>query len=86
MTARDLANKIPAQYRKEILELNLIAKAIAVTYNPQMAYLLIIYKDYINPDERTDCNLCCARVLDQFKKMLPHFIDLESESRLLDHI
>ncbi len=86
MTGKELANKIPAHYRKEILELNLVAKAVAVTYNESMAYLLIIYKDYINPDERTDCNLCCARVLDQFKKMLPYFIELEKDNRMLDQL
>jgi hypothetical protein len=49
MTYRQIANQIPSNYRKEILETNLISSAIASASDPAMQYLGTIWKNYVNP-------------------------------------
>lgn len=84
MSTRSLAALIEREYRKEILELNMIQQAQAVMTNPTMQYLCTIWKAYIEPDFEPDCNMCCSRVLKNFKAMKKDLIALELESKLLD--
>ena len=80
---RKIAMLIPAEYRKEILELNMIENATAIAGNESMHYLAVIWKNYIEPDFSPDCNLCYARVLKNLKQMKSIFIELEKESNML---
>jgi len=84
MTLLELAAKIPAEYRKEILQLNLIGKAMATTADASMNYLGVIWKNYIDANEKLDCGLCLERVLNNYRQMVPAFIELEQQSRLLE--
>lgn len=86
MSLVTIANLIPAEYRKEILELNIIEKAVAIAGDPNMDYLSTIWKDYIEPDFEPDCPLCFTRVLKNFKNLKPTLIELEKNSKLLDFI
>jgi hypothetical protein len=83
MTPKEIAQLIPAEYRKEILELNIIENAQAISSNESMLYLVAIWKNYVEPDFSGDCNLCLGRVLTNLKNMLPTFVELEKESNLL---
>lgn len=83
MSLRKLAELIPHEYRRELLELNLIDTAVATDGNEPMHYLVTIWQQYIEYDFQPDCNLCRSRVLNNFKGMKKTLIDLEQEYQLL---
>lgn len=80
---RRIAQLIPAEYRKEMLELNMIDSAIAVAGDQAMHYLVVIWTNYIEYDFKPDCNLCRGRVLTNFKAMKKDLIELEQQSNTL---
>lgn len=86
MTSKQIAGLIPAEYRKEMLEMDLIANAQPVNTCTTMHYLTTIWKNYIEPDFVEGCNLCYARVLDNYKNMLQDLVALEKESNLIEGI
>lgn len=61
----------------------MIATAQANQSDKAMHYLFTIWKNYINPEEKNECNLCLKRVLDNYKAMQETLIELERESNLL---
>jgi hypothetical protein len=84
MSAQRIAELIPPEYRKEILELNMIDTAVAQHTDNSMHYLGVIWKNYIEKDFTPDCNFCYARVLRNFKAIKPILIKLEMDSKLLN--
>ena len=86
MSVQRIAELIPAEYRKEILELNMIETAIPRHDNSTMYYLGVIWKQYVEPNFEPDCNLCYARVLENFRNIKPFLVHLERESKLLDSV
>lgn len=85
MTVRELAEKIPAEYREEILEVDMISKAVAITTDANMHYLATIWTNYIAPEDLT-CNLCMERILRNYRELLLDLIELEKQHRLLRDI
>jgi hypothetical protein len=83
MSAERIAKLIPAEYRKEILELNMIDTAQALSTNTTMHYLAVVWANYIEKDFKADCNLCLARVLRNMQKMKPILVQLEKDSKLM---
>lgn len=83
MNQREIAASIPGEYRREILQMNLIDKAQAVAADPSMHYLATIWKNYIDPTFTPDCPLCYGRVLNHFKALKLDFIELEKQANLL---
>jgi hypothetical protein len=86
MTYRQIANQIPSNYRKEILETNLISSAIASASDPAMQYLGTIWKNYVNPMEKLDCGMCLERVLNNYRQLQPVMIEMEKERKLLGSV
>lgn len=86
MTVTQIAALIPDEYRKEILQMNMIGSAIATTTDPTMQYLGTIWKNYVAPQESLDCGLCMERILKNYKQMQPVFLEMEKKSNLLDSI
>jgi hypothetical protein len=86
MTLKQIASLIPREYRKEILELNMIDRAIAQSTDPTMHYLGIIWKNYVDPNFTGDCNLCYGTVLTNLKNMKTTLVEMERESKLLDQV
>ena len=84
MTYQQIIERIPAEYRKEILELNMISKAQAQGADPSMAYLGTVWKEYVSPDEDLGCGLCLSRILDNFRQLQPTMVAMEKQSKLLD--
>jgi hypothetical protein len=81
---RQTAVKIPASYRSEILKMNIIAQANLTRGNVKMKYLYTIWREFVEPTiSEEPCNLCNNRVLDNYKKLLPLFIEMEKENSLL---
>jgi hypothetical protein len=80
---RELAKLIPDEYRREILQLNMITNAKGSASDPNMHYLATIWKNYIEPGFSPDCGLCYGRVLENMKHLQPVLIELEQESKLL---
>lgn len=80
---RKIAELIPAEYRREILELNIIASAVARAGDQSMFYLITIWKNYVEEDFEPDCNLCMSRVLTNFKNLKDTLVAMEKESQLL---
>lgn len=85
-STRRLAALILPEYRKEILELEMIGRAQAVTSDPVMDQLINVWQKFVEHDFRADCDQCCSRVLKEFKKMYPFLVELEQESRLLNAV
>lgn len=85
-TLAQIAKLIPGEYRKELLELNIIDSAIAIEGNQSMHYLAVIWKNYIEHDFETDCNLCRARVLTNMKAIRKELIELEKQHNLLKSV
>lgn len=83
MSLRRIAELIPAEYRKEILETNMIDEAMAIAGDEPMHYLAIIWKDYIEPEFSPDCNLCYSRVLKNLRQMKHILIEMERQYQLL---
>lgn len=83
MNYRQIAEKIPAEYRKEILELNLVHNAIAVSTDPSMDYLVKMWQTYVEPTFKGDCDRCLATVLKNYKSLVDDFIKLEKEEKFL---
>ncbi|SFW16098.1 hypothetical protein [Chitinophaga sancti] len=88
MTLTEIAKTIPSEYRKEILETNMISRATASYSDASMAYLLQIWKTYVAPDEEIDmgCGLCKERILTNFKQLQDTLVKLEQQSNLLNAI
>jgi hypothetical protein len=86
MSAERIAQLIPPEYRKEILELNMIDTAIAQHTDTTMHYLAVVWKNYIEKDFKAECNFCLARVLKNMKSLKPILIRLELESKLLKQV
>ena len=84
MSVKKLAALIPAEYRKEILDLDMIDKAIPNNTDTTMHYLAVIWKNYIERDFDPSCNLCYSRVLNNMKKMQATLVEMEQQSRLLN--
>lgn len=78
-----IAGLIPAEYRKEILDLQMIERAVAKDGDECMHYLNVIYKNYIDPEHDPTCNLCHARVLKNFRNLKQTLIELEKNNNLL---
>lgn len=83
MTAKQIAQMIPAEYRKEILETKMVESAIPSDADPSMAYLAAIWKGYIAPAEDITCPLCLQRILKNYRELYPLLVDIEKSERLL---
>lgn len=86
MTTTQIAEKIPATFRKEILGANMIVEAQANKHNTVMVYLATIWTDYVEPSFNMGCNLCMDKCLKNFRAIQGDLIDLERTSRLLDEL
>lgn len=86
MSVERIAALIPAEYRKEILELNMIDTAIAQHTDTTMHYLAVVWKNYIEHDFKAECNFCLARVLKNMNAMKPILIKMELDSKLLKEV
>lgn len=80
------ARLIPDEFRKEIIELDLVNTAKAQIEDGTMNYLGTIWKNYIEPGYELTCNACCVKVLKAFRLMLPVFFAIEKEKKLLKAI
>jgi hypothetical protein len=85
MTINAIAARIPAEYRKEILETNMISRATASAADPSMSYLMNIWQTYVEPFEIIDmgCGFCKERILGNYRQLQPVLITLEKDSNLL---
>lgn len=83
-----IAEKIPADYRKEILETNMIAAAQCVGHDPSMYYLFTVWKNYVEPDGdlHLECNACLERILKNYRELQPVLAGLEKGSRLMKEL
>jgi hypothetical protein len=83
---QQIAELIPAEYRKEILEMNIIDEAQAVASNPSMQYLGVIWKNYVERDFDPQCGLCYTRVLENFQALKKTFLAMEQGPDLLNEV
>lgn len=81
-----IAKQIPDEYRKEILELNMIDNAKATAGDQPMHYLVVIWQNYIEKDFDAECNLCRSRVLTNMRAMRNELIELEKQHNLLKSV
>lgn len=84
MSAKSVAALIPTNYRREMLNLEVIQNAQPIASDGPMQYLATIWQNYIAPNEVINCPLCYQRVLNNFKELLPVLAELERESKLLE--
>lgn len=81
---KQIALLISHKQRCKILVGDYINKAVGISDNEQMKFLMLVWKEFIEPDLNVTCNLCYARVLENFRKLQPILIELEKEYRCLD--
>lgn len=86
MKIEQMASLIPPEYRKEILDLNMIDTAIPNDTDNTMYYLCVVFKDYIETDFDPACPRCYSRVIKFFKTIKIKLVELEQQSRLLNQI
>lgn len=87
MTIKHFAKAIPNDVRSFLLENEIIFKAIAVSSNPNMQYLLKVWHDYIEPNkEVSNCPICIGNILTNFKQMREILIEIENEYQYLKHL
>lgn len=91
MTIKDVAALIPDKFRKQILDDNVIYKAVAKGPDMQMRILVILYRNYINPglpdiDMDNPCIRCLVDILDQFKSMEQYLVEIEREHNLIESV
>jgi hypothetical protein len=86
MSIQQIAGRIPAEYRKEILDTNMISQATANQADPSMFYLLTIWQNFVEPNEIMDmgCGLCKERILKNYRELQATLVELEKQSKLLD--
>lgn len=79
---KQMANKIPAEIRKHLLQEKFIEKAVNIdTRNTPMEYLFDVYGEFLDPrGEFADwyCHKCREHVLSQFKRMKTHLLLIEN--------
>jgi hypothetical protein len=85
MTINDIASRIPAEYRREILETNMISQAVANVADTSMYYLLNIWQTYVDPGNKIDvgCGLCREQILKNYREMQQTLVNMEKQSNLL---
>lgn len=86
MSAQAIADLIPAIDRKQILDENVIAKALPIEGDVNMHYLVTVWKIYIEPGFIETCNSCRNRVLENYRQLQPLLVAMELESNLLNSI
>lgn len=86
MNIQQLAAKIPAEYRKEILELNLIDGAKPNASDKSMNYLVQIWKAYVDPYFDTGCPMCYSKLLKNFQTIKGELVKAEKNDKMLDII
>ena len=79
-----VVNIIPVDVQEEILLENHIEKAIPVIGNYSMYYLMSVWKNYLEPDLKINCNLCLSRILKNFKDLKPSMIERVKTENLLN--
>ncbi len=80
MTLKQIAETIPAEYRKEIIACQMIENAIASIADDSMNYLFTIWATYVEPGIDMSCGLCIDRVLKNWKQLLPVLTEMEKHS------
>lgn len=88
MSLKRIAALIPKEYRKEILELNIIEHSAFENGVPNgsMNHLIIIWKDYVEPDFKAECNRCITRMMDNYKALKPTLMEMHKEEKLLNEL
>lgn len=86
MSALEIAAKIPAEYRKEILFTNMIQLAQANRADPSMYYLFTIWSNYVEPGLDMGCGVCLERVLHNLRELQPILISMEKNTNMLNAI
>lgn len=84
MALGDVAKLIPAAERRVILEHDFIGKSRAHYQDYAMRYLLMIWKEYVEPGLDSGCGSCINRVRHNFLELEKTFLDLQKQDNLLD--
>lgn len=85
------AKQIPSKFRQQILNDNIIYKAVPAAGDNQMKVLVILYNTYIFTEGEpinmdNPCLACLGKILDIFKALEPELVTLEKENVLLQTV
>lgn len=85
---RDIALLIPAEYRKQILEENVIYKAVPASNDRHMSILFTIWTHYIDPGTpvKMDCPYCLADIIKNFQGLQEAFIEIAKDEAFLESL
>ncbi|MFA6060051.1 MAG: hypothetical protein WC756_17745 [Taibaiella sp.] len=88
MTLHQLAIAIPKEYRDQIIDENMIYKAIGASTDRHMRILFTIWSQYVDPhgDNDMGCPACINNILNNFKQLEPILIDIRKQEQILDSI
>lgn len=79
-----IAELFPAEERADILNLDLINKAVVSHSSLEMQHLMILWEQYVEPGVKVTCGMCFERILNNFRQIQHQLIKLEHDSKLLD--
>lgn len=87
-TLRDIALLIPFEYRKQILDENVIYKAVAAAGDRHMSILFTIWTHYVDPGTplKQECGYCLTEILKNFRSLQDTFVELAKEEALLESL
>lgn len=88
MNYKQLANKIPIEYRNNILINDRINKARPNAANEDANYLFTIWQIYVDREATLDinCGSCVQNILNNFKQLQPVLIELKKQETLLKNL
>ena len=75
---------IPVDIQETILLENYIDNAIPIIGDESMYYLMIVWRNYLEPNLAVNCNLCLTRILKEFKALRPYMIEKVKTENLLN--
>jgi hypothetical protein len=83
------AGKIPPPIIKTILDEKLIDKAVNIqAFNTPMEYLFDVYEEFIDAGGEHDdwtCFKCREHILQEFRKLKPHLIEINANQANLQN-
>lgn len=88
MSIKELVARIPKEYRDKLLDENVIYKAVVSKADRHMQILFAVWTTYVDPtgENNMDCPYCLNNILQSFKMMVPHLVEMSKDDKILDDL
>lgn len=88
MSVKQLAAKLPENIIRELVEENVIARAVVNATDAYMDYLFVLWYNYYEPNGQgnKNCPYCLNNILNNFKGMQDAIVELYREQKQLESL